>query len=420
MSISRVPSLTGLAVLLIAASVSVVGRAAEDDDQLRKKALALNEITGTDPMEGQLKQLLADKEKTKQLLEVAGRMARNKEQPFNYNGAFILARAAQELRDLETAEEMYRICVKSATALQSGQKMSNSFGGLIDLYYENKKFEKTVKLCREFLELKGDPTVDRLKPAVIERMIQSMARQGKIDEALKLVDNFVDAEAKEGGWWSLQLKAWVLREGTRLDDAAKTYEIVLERIDADKNLKADQKERFSERNRYVLSGVYVDLNKIDKAAEQLQVLLKKKPDDPTYNNDLGYIWADHDMNLDQAEKLIRKAIDEERKLREKLKAAGTDLGDADKDNAAYLDSLGWVLYKKKNYEEAKKYLKQAVDDPEGQHIEIMDHLGDVYMALKDKDNAIAVWKKAAELETMGKREQERKAAVEKKLKDAQK
>ena len=46
--------------------------------------------------------------------------------------------------------------------------------------------------------------------------------------------------------------------------------------------------------------------------EELQTLLKKKPNNPTYNNDLGYIWADHDMNLEESEKLIRKAIEEER------------------------------------------------------------------------------------------------------------
>jgi tetratricopeptide (TPR) repeat protein len=418
MTIIRVPSLTGLAVLLITGAVTLVGRAAEDDDALRKRALALNEVTGTEPMDAQVRLLLQDKDKSKKLLEVAARMARGKDQPFNYNAAFVLARVAQEVHDLDTAEVMYRVCVTSATKLQSGQKMASSFGGLIDLYFENKKFDKTVKLCREFLELKGDPTVERLKPAVIERMVQAMARQGKIDEALKLVDNFVEAEAKDGGWWSLQLKGYVLREGNRYDDAAKIYETVLERIQNDKTLKDDQKERFAERNRYVLSGVYVDLKQIDKAAGHLQTLLKKKPDDPTYNNDLGYIWADHDMNLDEAEKLIRKAIDEERKLREKLKNEGKLLPEEDKDNAAYLDSLGWVLFKKKDYKEAEKYLKKAVDDPEGMHIEIMDHLGDVYLALKQKDQAVAVWKKALELPNMTKREQERKVVVEKKLKDA--
>jgi tetratricopeptide (TPR) repeat protein len=415
MATTRIPAVAGLLILAISMGRHGLIWAAEDDDVLRKRALALNIVTGNDVIEAQIKALLKEKEKSKQLLVVAERMARGKEPPFNYNAAYIMARVAQELKDLETAKVLYRVCVADATKLQSGQKMAQSFGGLIDLYYENKKFKEVVEICREFLDLKGDPTVERLKPAVIERMIQAMTRQGKIDDALKLVDNFVEAENKEGGWWSLQLKGWVLREGNRYDESAKTYEAVLDKIDNDKTLKPDQKERYVERNRYLLSGVYVDLKKIDKAAEQLQVLLKKKPDDPTYNNDLGYIWADHDMNLAEAEKLIRKAIDEDRKQRKAIPELPADL---DKDNAAYLDSLGWVLFKQKKYEEAKKYLLQAVEDPEGQHIEIMDHLGDVHQALKEKDKAIAVWKKAVELSSPTKREQERKAIVEKKLKDA--
>ena len=115
-----------------------------------------------------------------------------------------------------------------------------------------------------------------------------------------------------------------------------------------------------------LGWLYLDWGWLDKAAEQLQVLLKKKPDDPTYNNDLGYIWADHDMRLDEAEKLIRKAIDEDRKERKQLIDKGEMSPDEDKDNAAYLDSLGWVLFKKKQYPEAKKYLLQAVEDPEAE------------------------------------------------------
>src|SRR5207253_56519 len=161
--------------------------------------------------------------------------------------------------------------------------------------------------------------------------------------------------------------------------------------------------------RYVLSSIYIDLDQVDKAAQQLQTLLAKEPGNATYNNDLGYIWADHDMKLGEAEKLIRKAIDldrEERKKKTNLKA------DENKDNAAYLDSLGWVLFKSKNYTEAKKYLLEAVKDKEGQHIEILDHLADVYLALGDKVEAVNTWKKALSLETRSKREKERKALVE--------
>lgn len=424
MTALRFPALVKLLLLgLVLGLLGPASRGADDDDALRKQALALNDITGQDSMETALRDLLSDKKKesTKKLLTVADRMARGKDQPFNYNAAFILARVAQELHDLQIAESMYRICVKDAAKLQSGQKLAQSFGGLIDTFYENKQYGKVVEFCREFLELKGDQTmnqtVDRLRPVVMERLIQAMTRQGKIDEALKLTDTLIGLEDKETGWFSLQLKAWVLREGDRFEEAAKTYESVLDRLEKNANLKDEIKERYIERNRYLLSSVYVDLKKIDKATEHLQALLKKKPDDPTYNNDLGYIWADHDMNLVEAEKLIRKALEEDRKARKMI----PDLPpDEDKDNAAYLDSLGWVLFKQKKYEDARTQLLLAVKDKEGQHIEIYDHLGDVHMALKDKDKAIEVWKKGVESAGTTKREKDKKAQVEKKLKDAEK
>jgi tetratricopeptide (TPR) repeat protein len=120
------------------------------------------------------------------------------------------------------------------------------------------------------------------------------------------------------------------------------------------------------------------LKNIDKVTEHLQTLLKKEPDSPTYNNDLGYIWADHDRNLDEAEKMIRKALEEDRKQQKKK---DPDLKDADiKDNGAYLDSLGWVLFKKKKFKEAKEQLLKAVEDKEGQHTEIYDHLAEAHLA----------------------------------------
>jgi Tfp pilus assembly protein PilF len=80
-----------------------------------------------------------------------------------------------------------------------------------------------------------------------------------------------------------------------------------------------------------------------------------------------------------------------------------------------LDSLGWVLYKKKQFADAKKYLVEASQAPEGQHVEILSHLGDVHWALGEKSEAISVWKKALDTENQGKRDTARKEAVRKKL-----
>src|SRR5690242_12946409 len=116
-------------VLLASASMTAPARAAgENEDVLRKKALALNDITGDDPMKGQIKELVDDKAGSKKLLEVAAKMAKEKPQPFNYNAAYVLARTAQELEDLDGCQSFYRVCAAEAMKLKSGQKLAAAYG----------------------------------------------------------------------------------------------------------------------------------------------------------------------------------------------------------------------------------------------------------------------------------------------------
>jgi tetratricopeptide (TPR) repeat protein len=406
------------ALLLALACGAMPLLAAEDEAAQRRRALALNDITGNEPIEGEIRILAKDPKGTKQLLAVAQAMAKEKDQPFNYNAALILAGAADELQELDAGRTFYRLCAALATKLQSGQKLAQAYLGLISMLYENKMYEESAKVCQEFLELPdedADPMrrgpVTRMKSAVQRQMILAIAKQGKHDEAHKMLDRLQKAQPEN--WLLLPVRAEVFREGGREADAAKTYEELLERISKEKALEEEERALLTERYRYLLSGLYVDLSQIDKAADHLKALLAKEPDNPTFNNDLGYIWADHGQNLDEAEKLIRKALDEDRKQRK----ASADLPpEEDKDNAAFVDSLGWVLYKKKDYQGAKKYLLQAAADKDGQHIEILDHLADTHLALGEKAEAVAVWKKALELPVRTKREQLRKVEVEKKLK----
>src|SRR5260370_32059761 len=121
------------------------------------------------------------------------------------------------------------------------------------------------------------------------------------------------------------------------------------------------------------------------------------------------------MNLEESEKLIRKVIEEERKLQKKVQP---DIKPQDlKDNQSYLDSLAWVIYKQRKFKEAKEYLIQATKaGKEGEHLEIYDHLADAHFALGEKTEAVAAWKKALELAGPTKREQAKKIEGEKKLK----
>src|SRR5204862_2328573 len=105
--------------------------------------------------------------------------------------------------------------------------------------------------------------------------------------------------------------------------------------------------------RYLLSNVYAGAKRQADAEAQLQTILKIDPDNPTVNNDLGYLWADQGKNLAVAEDMIRKALDVDRSQRRRNPNLTTD---EDKDNAAYVDSLGRVLFRRGQIEEAKKEL----------------------------------------------------------------
>ncbi|MFO0809571.1 MAG: tetratricopeptide repeat protein [Gemmataceae bacterium] len=246
----------------------------------------------------------------------------------------------------------------------------------------------------------------------MEKLVLDLVRQQKTDEALKLTDELTKTD-----WYFARLRAEILRETGKLDEAIVAFEEAIATVGKAK-LDDSLKKKILDRCRYVLSGVYTDLKQIDKAAEQLQKLLKENPESATYHNDLGYIWADHDMNLDESEKLVRKALVLDKAEREKAKKEGEDI--EDKDNPAYLDSLGWVLFKKKDFAGAKKQLIEACKGEDGQHVEIYDHLADVHMALGEKDDAIAVWKKALALDNVSKHDDKRKEAVKKKLEEAEK
>jgi tetratricopeptide (TPR) repeat protein len=117
---------------------------------------------------------------------------------------------------------------------------------------------------------------------------------------------------------------------------------------------------------------------VDRAAQTQHVLaevLRRDPLNPGANNDLGYEWADAGNSLPQAEQMIRRAVT------------------AEPDNEAFLDSLGWVLYKQGRLDEARPWLAQAARDEQADPT-ILDHLGDTLYRLGQADSARANWQQA--------------------------
>ena len=71
--------------------------------------------------------------------------------------------------------------------------------------------------------------------------------------------------------------------------------------------------------------------------------------------------------------------------------------DKEDSNPAYLDSMAWVLFRKKDFRSAKTYIEKSLQlDEFSPDAVIADHAGDIYNALGEKDNALKYWKIAAE------------------------
>lgn len=120
---------------------------------------------------------------------------------------------------------------------------------------------------------------------------------------------------------------------------------------------------------------------LDKAAELLRESIRL---DPAYASEaynyIGYMWIDRDMNLDEAAEMIKKALD------------------AEPDNGAFLDSLGWLHFKKGNYEQALKDLLRAVENLKKEDPVVFEHLGDTYQKLGKTTEALNYWQRSLSLE----------------------
>jgi len=118
-----------------------------------------------------------------------------------------------------------------------------------------------------------------------------------------------------------------------------------------------------------------------QAEKYFEKCLQIEPNFAEAMNYLGYMWAEHGQNLDKARDLIQKALKVEPK------------------NAAYLDSLAWVLFKLKQPQDALPYALQAAELSDQPDATVYDHIGDIYAALNRLDDARAAWRKSLSLET---------------------
>jgi tetratricopeptide (TPR) repeat protein len=181
-------------------------------------------------------------------------------------------------------------------------------------------------------------------------------------DELRIVTN--DAAAFPDAWLAL---GFVYRQLERRDEEIETYRAGLLKM---------RDEEDAIQLYFSLGAAYEQDGEVDSAVAVFEDLLKHHPDHSPSLNYLGYTLADRGERLEHARELIERAVEMQPQ------------------NAAYLDSYGWVCYRLGLFDEAIEHLSAAASldsDPV-----IYDHLGDAYKAKGDNDKAREWWEKAIE------------------------
>jgi tetratricopeptide (TPR) repeat protein len=153
----------------------------------------------------------------------------------------------------------------------------------------------------------------------------------------------------------------------------------------------EQQKRYPQAIEVLKKGLQVDSENVDllyrmgivqdkmgqwqAGVATMQKILAFDPDNSSALNFIGYSYADQGVRLDEAEALIKRALEQ-------------------KPNDGFiLDSLGWVYYKKGEYKKALEAMLKSVehisDDPT-----ILEHLGDVYQKMQQPQKALEYYRQA--------------------------
>jgi tetratricopeptide (TPR) repeat protein len=252
---------------------------------------------------------------------------------------------------------------------------------LAEVLLAGRRFDEAIELTRS-LASAGGKAEDRL---VLLYALQSMyVRAKRYDEAMATVREWINVAQKliadNRGLSRMDL------EGAIFDQRRTTATLMVQagRVEDALAFIQSMLEQEKDGSRQVellraLSYIYQRQGQPALAEENLRQAYHLMPADIGLNNDLGYTLAEAGKDLPEAERMLRMVVGENPR------------------QAAYLDSLGWVLYRRGKLKEARMWMTLAAGQEQGEDAVIYDHLGDVLWGLSEKDQAVKNWQRSLEL-----------------------
>lgn len=309
-------------------------------------------------IDAELKAISGDEKLLIAVTEAARQMQKDNELPFA--GSFLVGKLSTEGKQTPAAIEFYTYALE-----QRRDRADAIYRELGNYLFEVRDYKAAAAW---FDRATKDPGIVDSRPNYLFRLSQAQALAGNTDAALTAVQEAQKSLPNVG--LLFYQEAWIRYMAEDYDKSIVLLESLEKRFPEDREI--------IQRGRSILSNIYVLQGNIRKGEEVLERILEEDPENVSVNNDLGYLYADQGKNLEKAKTMIAKALA------------------AEPDNSAYLDSMGWVLYKLGDFKGAIEYLEKAVDDPDGSDMTLWDHLGDAYRQAGQPKKALEAWQKALE------------------------
>jgi len=170
------------------------------------------------------------------------------------------------------------------------------------------------------------------------------------------------------------------REAKHFQEAVATFEEALREAEAEGTEIANARFYFD----YGAAAEQAGLH--DKAADLFRKSIAVDPANAAdaYNY-LAYMWAEHDTHLDEAEQMIKLALQ------------------VDPNNGAYIDTLGWLEFRQGKFDQALSDLLRAAQKLTREDPVVLEHVGDACAKLNKPAQALDAWQKALNLDPQNKK-----------------
>ena len=133
---------------------------------------------------------------------------------------------------------------------------------------------------------------------------------------------------------------------------------------------------YASQARMLVAEAYYRTNDYEKSDSIFELLIMEEPDNYMVLNNYSYYLAERGEKLDKAKEWSSKVVSN------------------NPENATFLDTYAWVLYKLGSYSEAEKYILFALDKGGENDPEVNEHAGDIQMALESSQIARSYYMKA--------------------------